>query len=629
MSNIIGGSFIKEGKASLEITADDLFDKIINLKFTRTSGRSFTIRSDYEAVPHKNGTVSFQRCAQKPDIKIGYRQVAESVAIEVDIRITNLFIDGDKESAENMNTVTGDPVEWCTIQMGYRAQFPDWTKAKSKDDIKKFYALDNGPEIKKYNQIQAQILTGYPESYPPDKVTYFKGIIGSMEYGLRWKQSMDELKRGYGDPETPKHFSEIEDALFQLVTRRFVRSSVKHIAVTKRNFTNREEIDGIVDDIVSKRFEQQIRIHKDECINTELAAGASSEDEYIDLPFLENSLMSVENANKFGVTCIVSETLRRVNENSVSGHNQTPEEADAVQDAEFIPFNEMYNTIGGQLRAIQKHYKFLRWYMTMEGNYYFYHVDDTDTDLLTDPYIKALRKANILPLPAIYDMTLSGTRTIRCPFISFLSPMMTVCFQSRYTIGSLVGYFYTPSTNKFLVITASVSFATVQEDNLMELMCVDDEPKSSEDADKAQSDHEQAEEEVTRKQQGRNMKWSEKELTVVLHRTNATETESSWENIARNDVFKYAKPERFPEGTEITVELAAEALVKWNPKYTDPDGEYMARSDSVYGESIENRPSGIGGRIGKKLPWLRVGDKITVHRPFQSEYPEDEKVEVV
>ena len=623
MSGVTGGSFVKEGKASLEPGANDIFDKIINIEFTRKHGSSFTIRSDYEPVFHKSGAVSFRRCVQKPDIKVEYKQAAESVAIEVDIRITNFFVgDGDKESAESMNAVTGDPVEWCTIQMGYRAQFPDWTKAKSADDIKKFYALDNGPGIKRYNQIRVQILAGYPESYPPDKITYFKGIVGSMETGLRWKQSIDELKRNYGDPEL-EGYSEIEAALFQLVTRRFIRSSVKHLAVTKRGFTNKEAID----DIANKRFEQRVRIHKDECVDTELAANISGENEYVDLPLMENGLMSFKNANSFGVTCIVSKTLRSLNEHNILGHELTPEEARAVQEIEFIPFNEAHNTLGGQLAALQRHYTFLRWYMTMDGNFYFYHEGDTDIDLLTDPYIKAQRARNTLPLPAIYDMTLSGTRTIRCPFISFLSPMMTVRFQSRYTIGTLVGYFYPPSTDKFLVIIANVSFATVQEDNLMELMCVDDATKDTDDADKARSNHEQAEEEVTRKQQERNMRWFEKELTVVLHRANATETESRWENIAHNDVLAYARPERFPEGAEITEKMALEKLVEANPEKFDPAGEYMARSDGDYGESIENLPSGIGGRTGIKVPWLRVGDKITVRRPFQPEYPKGEKME--
>ena len=625
MNDVFGGSFVKEGKASLEVTANDIFDKIINLRFTRKSGRSFTIRSDYEAAPHKDGTVSFQRCVQKPDIKVEYKQVAESVAIEVDIRITNFYVgDGDKESTESMNTVTGDPVQWCTIQMGYRVQFPDWTNAENEDDIKRFYALDNGPGIKRYNQTQVQILTGYPESYPPDKITYFKGIIGSMETGLRWKQSMDELKRNYGDPEL-KDFSEIECTLFQLVTRRFIRSSVRHIAVTERNFTNKEAID----DIANRRFEQRVRIHRDECAGTELAANISGDDEYVDLPLLENGLMSMGNAGKFGVVCIVSETLRKMGENDIFGYKLTPEQALAMQKIEFIPFNEAHNTLGGQLAALQRHYEFLRWYMTMEGNFYFYHKDDTDIDLLTDPYIKAQRARNELCLPAIYDMTLSGTRTIRCPFISFLSPMMTVRFQSRYTMGTLVGYFYPPNTDTFLVIIANVSFATVQEDNLMELMCVDDTSKDADDADKAQLKHEQAEEEVTRAQQARNKTWIEKLLTVVPHRTGAEDTESRWENIMHNDVLMAARPELWPEGTALTKELALKQYAELYPRFFDPNGEYMARLDPVYGESIENRPGGIGHRAGIKVPWLWAGDKIPVRHPFQPEYPPDEQGEIL
>jgi len=261
MSNVIGGSFVKEGKHSIEITADDLFDKIINLKFIRKSGKSFSVRSDYEPVFHKDGTVSFKRCVQKPDIKIEYKQVAEQVAIEVDIRITNLFVgDGDKESLENMNTVSGDPVQWVNVQMGYRAQFPDWTDLTHKSDISRFYDLDDNSitsatGIMKGSQIVVQILTAYQESYPPDRVTYFKGIVGSMEAGLRWNHTEADLVKGYKDPEVPRDLSEMEEVLFQFITRRFIRSSVLHIAETEQNFTNQEALS----DKTGKQFEQQIR----------------------------------------------------------------------------------------------------------------------------------------------------------------------------------------------------------------------------------------------------------------------------------------------------------------------------------------------------------------------------------
>jgi hypothetical protein len=217
MSRVLGKTYIRkapyiivddDGKEVQRelVTADDLFDKIINLRFIRKSGRSFIIRSDYEPVFHKDGTISFKKCVQKPQIKVSYKAVSENTAINVDIEVTNLFI-GDKETADpnDLDTVDGDPVMWCIIQMGYRKQFPDWTAPERKNNIAQFYALNNNAlsteaEVRNGQQILVQILTGYPTTYPPDRATYFKGIIGTMETGLRWNHTEDELVEGYGDP---------------------------------------------------------------------------------------------------------------------------------------------------------------------------------------------------------------------------------------------------------------------------------------------------------------------------------------------------------------------------------------------------------------------------------------------
>jgi len=37
--------------------------------------------------------------------------------------------DAEKESVESLFSMSSDPVTACTIQMGYRGQFPDWTKS--------------------------------------------------------------------------------------------------------------------------------------------------------------------------------------------------------------------------------------------------------------------------------------------------------------------------------------------------------------------------------------------------------------------------------------------------------------------------------------------------------------------
>jgi hypothetical protein len=653
MSKALGATLVRTGKASLELTADDLFDRIINLKFIRKRGRSFTLRSDYEPVFHDDNTISFKTCAQKPDIKITYKQVAESVAIEVDIEIVNFFTgDGDKENVESMNTADGDPVQWCIIQMGYRRQFPDWTKTEKTTDLARFWDLNNNnitteAEVRRGRQILVQILTGYPKTYPPDKVTYFKGIIGTLEGGLRWNHTEDELVKGYGDPEFPKDYSEIEEVLFQFVTRRFIRSSVQHIAETVQDFTNYEALSDIID----KKFEQKVMIYG---FNDYDDAGANAvsrlrasvmtaskvptDTTWTDLPLLDNGVMSIENANKFGVICVVSKTLRSMPANSLYGYGLSAEQAAVLRPIPPSPFDGMQNTLGGQLVGIQQHYPFLRWYELTDGSFYFYHEKDTDEDLWSDPFIKEMQKENIIFLPAIYDMTPSGTRTIRCPFISFIGPMTTVLFQSRFTIGTLVSYFYPPKTNAFLVITAAIAFATVADENTMELMCVDLPPKEvivdedsgevivSEPKDTGETP------EVARLQQERNMQWIEQQLNVVLHKTGAMDTDSRWENIVKNDVLADIRPDRWPEGQEFTEGLALTALKEWNSEKWD---EWMNRGNSIenaglIAEGQENpQAAGIGGRTGIKVPWLKEGiDTVIVRHPFQAEYPDDEKVVV-
>jgi hypothetical protein len=246
---------IKTGKASIEHTSRDLFDRIINLKFIRSSKRTFTIRSDYEAVFYSTNTIGFKKCVQKPDIKVTYKQVADLTAIEVDIEIRNLYIEGAdnelqawidyKEETNARGVISasgGDPVETCIIQMGYRSQFPNWTDDQHKKNIDQYYDLNNNAiaplssetDIKPPQQLIVQIRAGHPTAYPPNRTIYFKGFVGGLDTGLRWNHTVDELITGFGDAAFPDGYSEIEAYLFQYVTRRFIKAGVVHRQITNK-----------------------------------------------------------------------------------------------------------------------------------------------------------------------------------------------------------------------------------------------------------------------------------------------------------------------------------------------------------------------------------------------------------
>jgi hypothetical protein len=472
---------IKTGKESLRLTSRDLFDRIINLKFIRASKKTFVIRSDYESVFHKNGgegEISFKKCVQKPDIKIEYKQVSPEVPIDIEIEIKNLYIEGAEDGGftggeDRIDVSGGDPIETCIIQTGYRAQFPDWTNDSLKKNIDQFYDMNNNfvsasagdTDVKPPARITARILAGYPTSYPPDRTMYFKGVVGSLDTGLRWEHTPDELVTGYGDAAYPEGLSEIEDYLNQFIRRRFVCAGITHRTVTDKEKVN-------VDGGEAYTYTQKIEIYNDGT----LADGTASpvdKPEWEELALGENGLMSIEDAKKYGAACYCSKILRGESANGLYGYGLTEAEAKALRPIPSAPYNDLQDSLGAQLNSLQRHFPFLRWFALNDGNYFFYHERETEEDLWNDPHIKEAQREKAVILPAVYDITPTGVRVIRAPFVSWVGPSITVLFSSRFNKGTFTSYFYPVKTKAFLVITASVRFATVEDVNEMELTCVD------------------------------------------------------------------------------------------------------------------------------------------------------------
>jgi len=462
-----------------------------------------------------------------------------------------------------------------------------------------------------------QILTGYPQSYPPDRVTYFKGIVGSVTPGLNWVQTKaGKLDKSYGDAKLPENVSLVEAVLYEFITRRFIRSSI--IYKTKD--------DGIYiykkDSYEDVGFEDRANPSKKQDIelkSKEMTAKGDN-DKWGKLDLVKNDgRMSFEDANKFGVICAVSQKVRDLTEATIRTFGAPKGKPFNVP---TTPYNGgLFETLGGQITNIEQHFPFLRHFTLMDGSYFFYHVSETDEDLYKDPYIKVNAKEKALPLPAIYDMTPSGTRSIRCPFISFLSPGMTVLFQSRFTKSTFVGYFYAPKTNAFLVIISNVSFATVQEDNMMELMCVDMPNREvwiDENTGEIRVKEEEKKTAPAQAQGLRNKKWCKEEKTVVQHlKPNATETFSRWINIVDQLIGTFQstpKPSR---------KYALEKVISWNKQKVDV---WMQRSDKRHGISVENTGDGIGAETKIKVPWLLKGDIVTLYYPLQDEYPPEDEV---
>ena len=206
-----------------------LFDRIINIKFTRKNGETFTLRTDYEPI-WRDGKIYFKVCQPKPEIRVQYTQY-QGTLINIDIFITNFniieksgardhevlnanaakFTDSKKTTGAMTNqqndtlTMLGNHITKAEIQMGYRGQFHDWGAQDYSDDIAQdvYEAFQNlevfVPKGKQASVTLAENQLLFAQhrkcfveiqwaaniTNPPDRVTQLHGYVGTTEPGFQ------------------------------------------------------------------------------------------------------------------------------------------------------------------------------------------------------------------------------------------------------------------------------------------------------------------------------------------------------------------------------------------------------------------------------------------------------------
>jgi len=625
--NVFGASYIKDNANLFKNVEDLVYGRVINVLFSRKNGgKTFTIRSDYEPVFHKDGTMEFTECTQKPSMKLKYNQVSNNTAIEIELRVDALFIDREAVG-EEIDSTDGNPVMWMLIQVGYIGQFPDWRKFNSTGDLERFYELNNNMVtsdvgVKGGSQILVQVLTAYPVSNPPERVWVFNGVVGTLANGLRWTHDIGSLTAGYGDPNFPGGLSEIEMLLYQWITRRYVRAGVMHMSTE----VEEKDADGKTkkDDKGNSVYTQVVTIkgYKKYFDNT------ITDNEWTDLTLTTQGLMSFSDANTFGVICACSKSLKLMSLHALFRYGTVGGKASFVK-ADDNAFDTPMNGIGPQLQAIRAHYQYLRWYMLTDGNIFFYHVNDRPEDIFSDPFVKTRQVSKGRVLPAVYDITMSGMRTIQCPFFSFVNPMDTVFFQSRYHILDTTGFYYQPKKGMcaFLVILSELEFSTTGDENTMVLTCDDISTKETpmldvetgvitpapyEDVTSTYTTN------VEEQQRERNLKWAQATLKCGAYPFDKVSTK--WIDIAKNFLFANADPADWDEG-QMTLARALGDLKEWNL-----DGVWNnSRMTSAEGSSPENK---LCPEAMIQIPWLQENDIVKFRYPYKqfydSEYEEKE-----
>jgi hypothetical protein len=603
-------SSVKRNKETVDLKPEDFFDRIINLRFFLFNDdgqlEQFTLRSDYEPVYAKDGSFHYQTCGQKPAIKVAYRQVSD-VAVDVQIEVTNMHVEGmdltrlnresDAEAADPSN-----PIGAVKIQMGYRAQFPDWTQGEwAKKPLADFLALKT--DATAGLELNCQLLAVYQAKSVPDKTTLFKCVVGSADTGLLWVYREADL---HPDPSQMSKQARLESPprndmwamFYAMVTKRFVRSNIPHRTKTG-------SLGG-----------QSVVIYDENGKAKKTLA-------------LSDGVMTDDDADEYGVKVSMSRVLWQTPDAELPDWSAPVDQEPGVKPITQPLQIRLQNKLMAQLADFQKEREYIRYLALSDGNFFAYHAKETVRQLLVDPYVNDNQRQGILKLPAVYDMQLSGAQTIRCPFCCVIQPGMTVAFQSKFAMGDMVSYFFQqePGHDCFVVLYVDIDFATVENSNVMKLTVeMTNTVTTLPDGSLKPGDLP-----VTQEHQERLKIWRKKAWQVVARYTGRDDTtNSSWHDIAarlkgmtRLDGVDVS--DRWPEGRP-SVEDAMTALASWNDHLFTDDRIDFARSP-------ESETAGVAGM---RVPMLYhesynpihpgESDVVKAQLPFLPEYRSDEEI---
>lgn len=403
------------------------YDRVINIKFIRDDGSSFVLRSDYEPVYVGNGKYTFTKCIQKPEIKVQYRKATQSVSIQINIDVTNLHI----SSAADATDPTQVPYKFVTnkivrvvLQLGYFNMFPRFDDPLQKLTAEMYNELKSQTTKNDYEEIDCTVHAVYPIKMPPDGITRFVCVVGS---------SAETFPTTQDDADNTTTFdatsAKIDKYFYEYITRRYARKAIP-------------TVEKIIDPLGSGTIVPE-----------------GSQERYV-----YNGRLATKTADTYGVKVYVTDALK----------------ASAFKGTPLIPAPVMHKEISATLMEIQNAVcTDVRFYFLASGNLVAFSnmLDNAKTIYfsLKNQKLEPEDQTTENELPAIYSITYAGLRSIKCPFFPFVRPFQKIDFSSKYNIGSLVGYFYSPKPGEesFIVINYTVDFSTVGNENEMELLSTD------------------------------------------------------------------------------------------------------------------------------------------------------------
>lgn len=444
--NEVRAHFISD-EDKLNLQPGDLFDRIINLKFTcrkkdTDEQEVFVIRSDYELVyPNTsfmtdrsaddfNGKFIIRRCTQKPSIKVQCKMVTANMGTSIGITISNFFMlthDGKHLRSFNAEDYVIDSIE---IVMGY------WGQLKNSIDINNSNpekVLDSFFNIRAVNGADKIAITnGKPiivttDKLPPDSTLHIKGYVADIYTSPVAITKTDTPAKALTKPVVTSG-TEFEKVLFENITRRYV---------------NGHRVIGL---------DKELKLDED-------------------------NLLSETDAQDYGVRVFLSKGASKVKLHAIKSSS------DEEQDRKM--YFEAGWTIGQTLTRV---FSFINadldYTFSLDGDVIIYTPREMQNpqELYEAYNEQEMYKETTLSntelynsrIPAVYNINIDAVATIVCPFFTFLQPFQYIEFASRYALNGLVSYYanYNPTVQRFLVINASISFATVEDVNEVQITAV-------------------------------------------------------------------------------------------------------------------------------------------------------------
>ena len=446
----------------LNLTQNDLFDRIINLKLTcfnevTLEREAFVIRSDYEMVyPDTNlpidGTIQpalknqcvIRRCTQKPSIKVQCKMVSTNTGISVHVYISNFFMltkDGKHIRSFNNSQYRIETVE---IAMGYWGQFRRQSWESETPSYDEYFNIEARNGADKITIVSPIVVT--MENLPPDSVLHIKGYVAGI----------------YDSPVAVSNVNTVE-----LAKRNPVISSDEGIkslmynAITRRYLNEHYTVD---DNGTSVKFSRKLYKISD-IKNFPVAVSYDK----------TTGLISEQDAKNYGVQVYLSDKVAEI---------ELPKARDSKgNEVTKQFFFEQGWTIGYTIARISAFLQSnLEYTFTASGDVLIFLTDETnDPESIYKSFAKQKIYDNTVAtkqyeeeLPAVYNINIDAVATIVCPFFTFIQPFQRLKFASRYALTSIVSYFasYSPTVNSFQAINANISFATVDDVNEVQITAV-------------------------------------------------------------------------------------------------------------------------------------------------------------